>query len=86
MSREKYNTCRHSTGNIGELIVYVHPSCPCHTKIRGSLVSSKTRCRSCEVYERRKPAEINQEFEEVFGGDASGQKTAATVPSTEKRD
>lgn len=45
MSRAKHETCRHSTGNVGELIVYVKPSCPNYTKIRGSLVSSKIRCR-----------------------------------------
>lgn len=25
---EKYKTCKHSTGRVGELIVYVHPTCP----------------------------------------------------------
>lgn len=25
---EKYKTCQHSTGNVGELIVYVRPGCP----------------------------------------------------------
>ena len=25
---EKYKTCKHSTGKVGELIVYVRPTCP----------------------------------------------------------
>lgn len=51
MGRPKYETCIHSTGNIGELIVYVKPSCPKYTKIRGNLVSSKIRCRECVSWE-----------------------------------
>lgn len=51
---EKYKTCRHSTGNIGELIVYVHPTCPRLTMIRGSLVSSKIRCKECKSWEEKK--------------------------------
>ena len=51
---EKYTTCRHSTGNVGELVVYVKPSCPNYTKIRGSLVSSKIRCSDCKKWEERK--------------------------------
>lgn len=58
-----YKTCRHSTGNAGELIVYVHQTCPRYTKIRGSLVSSKIRCDECEEWERRKTGYINSEFE-----------------------
>lgn len=53
MGRAKYETCRHSTGNVGELVVYVKPSCPNYTKIRGSLVSSKLRCRDCEKWEEK---------------------------------
>lgn len=48
---EKYITCKHSTGNVGELIVYVKPSCPNYTKIRGVLASSKIRCRECDKWE-----------------------------------
>lgn len=48
---KKYETCKHSTGNVGELIVYVKPSCPKYTKIRGSLVSSKIRCNECKKWE-----------------------------------
>lgn len=52
--KEKYNTCKHSTGNIGELIVYVHPSCPRYDKINGRLASSKIRCQECKSWEARK--------------------------------
>ena len=51
--QEKCYTCRHSTGRVGGLIVYVRPSCPNYTKIRGSLVSSKIRCRDCKDWESR---------------------------------
>lgn len=42
---EKYKTCKHSTGRVGELIVYVHPTCPRLSMIKGTLCSSKIRCR-----------------------------------------
>lgn len=51
MSRPKYETCRHSTGNVGELIVYVNPSCPNLSKIKGTLCSSKIRCEKCDKWE-----------------------------------
>lgn len=38
---EKYKTCKHSTGRVGELIVYVHPTCPRLSMIKGALCSSK---------------------------------------------
>lgn len=53
MKRPKYETCRHSTGNIGELIVYVHPSCPRLSMIKGCLVSSKIRCKECGQWEKK---------------------------------
>ena len=51
---EKYMTCEHSVGNVGGIIVYVKPTCPHYTKIRGELVSSKIRCRDCKDYRREK--------------------------------
>ncbi|MFR4430390.1 MAG: hypothetical protein ACLT4D_14000 [Blautia faecis] len=51
---EKYKTCKHSTGRVGELIVYVHPTCPSLTMIKGTLCSSKIRCRECRSWEARK--------------------------------
>lgn len=32
---EKYKTCKHSTSRVGELIVYVHPTCPRLSMIKG---------------------------------------------------
>lgn len=51
---EKYKTCKHSTGRVGELIVYVHPTCPRLSMIKGILCSSKIRCRECRSWEARK--------------------------------
>lgn len=48
---EKYKTCKHSMGNVGELIVYVHPSCPRLWKINGTLATSKIRCKECKSWE-----------------------------------
>lgn len=53
MSRPKYETCRHSTGNVGELIVYVNPSCPNLSKIKGTLCSSKIRYEKCDKWEEK---------------------------------
>lgn len=50
---EKYKTCRHSTGKIGTTVVYVHPTCPRLTMIKGNLVSSKRRCKECKNWEEK---------------------------------
>ena len=50
---EKYKTCKHGTGRVGELIVYVHPTCPRLTMIKGILVSSKRRCNECKNWEEK---------------------------------
>lgn len=44
--KNKYETCKHVI-SIGEVAVYVKPSCPCLTIIKGVMVSSKKRCSSC---------------------------------------
>ena len=49
----KYKTCKHSTGKYGQTTVYVHPSCPRLTMIKGILVSSKRRCKECRSWERK---------------------------------
>lgn len=49
MSKEKYETCVH-VKSIGQIAVYVTPSCPQATQIKGHLVSSKERCRRCKVF------------------------------------
>lgn len=50
---EKCKTCVHSTGNVGELIVYVKPSCPRLSVIRGTLCTSKIKCRGCKNWRKR---------------------------------
>lgn len=53
MDKPKYKTCKHSTGRVGELIVYVHPTCPRLSKIKGTLCSSKMRCKECSSWEEK---------------------------------
>ena len=48
----KYKTCKHSTGEYGQTTVYVQPSCPRLTMIKGILVSSKRRCQECRSWEK----------------------------------
>lgn len=49
---EKFQTCAHADG-VGEFAVYVKPSCPRSNMIRGRLVSSKPRCRECNMWKER---------------------------------
>lgn len=58
MDMPKYKTCKHSTGRAGELIVYVHPTCPRLSMIKDTLCSSKIRCRECRSWEERE--NVNQ--------------------------
>lgn len=51
MDLPKYKTCKHSTGRVGEPIVYAHPTCPRYMKINGTLCSDKIRCRECRNWE-----------------------------------
>lgn len=50
---EKYKTCKHRTGKAGVTAVYVHPTCPRLTMIKGILVSSKRRCQECRSWEAK---------------------------------
>lgn len=50
---EKHKTCQHSTGNVGELIVYVHPGCPRLSIINGTMCSSKIRCEECKNWKEK---------------------------------
>lgn len=50
---EKYKTCKHSTGEYGQTTVYVQPSCPRLTMIKGILVSSNRRCKECRSREKK---------------------------------
>lgn len=53
---EKYETCKHAI-SVGRTEVYVGTGCPRANMIRGTLVSSKTRCRQCLRWEGREDAE-----------------------------
>lgn len=50
---KKHETCKHAIRH-GELVVYVTPGCPRADMIKGTLVSSKIRCRECKSWEERK--------------------------------
>lgn len=53
MAKEKYKTCRHSTGNVGTFIVEVHPTCPeASAAVGGTLTSTKEVCQRCIWWER----------------------------------
>lgn len=58
MDLPKYKTCKHSTGEYGQTAVYVHPSCPRLTMIKGILVSSKRRCKECRSWEEKDDAKM----------------------------
>lgn len=50
--KEKFATCKHAK-EVGSIAVYVFPTCKNATMIKGTLVSSKERCRKCEFWEER---------------------------------
>lgn len=50
---KKHETCKHAIRH-GKLVVYVAPGCPRANMIKGTLVSSKIRCRECKSWEERK--------------------------------
>lgn len=64
MRKEKFETCSH-TESVGTMAVFVKPTCPHAAIIKGKLVSSKTRCRNCARWEKRKAAYINQKFDKA---------------------
>jgi hypothetical protein len=49
---EKFRTCRHAE-QVGEIAVYVKPTCPHLNLIKGKLVTSKRCCRSCSRWEAK---------------------------------
>ena len=53
--KQKYDTCIHAE-SVGACAVYVKPSCPRASMIKGRLVSSKKRCVECRSYKPRKGA------------------------------
>ena len=54
--KDKFETCRH-VKEIGSIAVYVLPTCLNATMIKGTLVSSKERCRKCEFWEGKNEKE-----------------------------
>lgn len=50
MHKEKFDTCRH-VEKVGQIAIYVHPTCRQATMIKDILVSSKNRCRKCPYWE-----------------------------------
>lgn len=51
---EKARTCKHSTGRVEVFAVYVKSSCPHLSLINGKTVSSKTRCKDCKDWKKRR--------------------------------
>lgn len=54
MDDNRAKTCKHSTGQIGQLTVYVLPTCPNMSMIRGKLVTTRQKCRNCRFYKEKK--------------------------------
>ena len=54
--KEKFETCSH-VKEVGSIAVYVLPTCRNATMIKGTLVSSKERCRKCKLCERKNEKE-----------------------------
>lgn len=48
--KEKYETCRHAE-SVGAYAVYVMPTCRRANMIKGTLVTTKNRCRECRSWE-----------------------------------
>ena len=53
--KQKYDTCIHAE-SAGTYAVFVKPSCPRASMVKGLLVSSKKRCEECRSYKPRKGA------------------------------
>lgn len=50
--KEKYETCRHA-GSIRNIAVFAKPTCPRAIMVKGTLVTSKKRCRECKSWEKK---------------------------------
>lgn len=53
-SRKKAETCKHSTGRVGNTAVFSLPTCPYMHIIKGKIVTTRMRCKDCRFYEERK--------------------------------
>lgn len=63
--KQKYNTCIHAE-SVGVYAVYVKPSCPRASMVKGLLVSSKKRCEECRSYKPRKGAGDHAKTEKEY--------------------
>ena len=58
--KEKYKSCINVI-SVGQTAVFVTPSCPRSTMIKGTLVSSKGRCTDCKSYKKKARQQDKQE-------------------------
>lgn len=54
MDDNRAKTCKYSTGQIGQLAVYVLPTCPNMNIIKGRFVTTRQKCRNCRFYKEKK--------------------------------
>lgn len=52
-SRERAETCKHSTGRVGNTAVF---TLPYMHMIKDKIVTTRIRCKDCRFYEERKDA------------------------------
>lgn len=52
-SRQRAAICRHSTGKVANMAVFVHPTCPNMHIIKNKIVTSSFRCKDCRFYEEK---------------------------------
>lgn len=57
MNDDRAKTCKHSTGQIGQLAVYVLPTCPNMNMIKRRFVTTRQRCRKCRFYKEKNETE-----------------------------
>ena len=82
---EKYEICKHAI-SVGRTAVYVGTGCPRANMIRGTLVSTKTRCRQCLRWEVREDAENAGKGREADPGTAeSGHDAEGSAGKTRSR-
>ena len=65
-SRERAETCKHSTGRVGNTAVFTLPTCPYMHMIKNKIVTTRIRCKDCRFYEERKDARRQEETKKVI--------------------
>ena len=53
-SKQRAETCKHSTGRAGNTAVFTYKTCPYMHIIKGKIVTTRMRCKDCRFYEERK--------------------------------